>query len=225
MIRGLAIVMVALVASVLGGWALARALVSWRAERRRRGVMLAAQREADLREQAARRESRERAQDALEDAEKAGPDDFSARLEAALFRVRQIPPLKPVTASAPGGEVTITLGPQVVPTITCECCGLAWRAGVSAPEPVEFRQDYTYDEANRLRTVTTTTRVETRFPTPEPVREHPLGWTVVGLPGDALCAVSPDREHVDRFDVAACGWTRMPAWASLHREAVAAVGR
>jgi hypothetical protein len=67
-LRLVALSVLALVALVLGGVALARALVSMREERKRKRAVLDRQREADLREQAGRREQRERAKDALGDA-------------------------------------------------------------------------------------------------------------------------------------------------------------
>ncbi len=73
MIRLAGLAVLVLAALVCAGWAFTRTLLSWRQERRRRSVVLSAQREADLREQVARRGAREAAKDAVEDAEYRDP--------------------------------------------------------------------------------------------------------------------------------------------------------
>lgn len=96
MIRVLALVVVSLLALVLGGWVLARAL-SWRAERRRVRAIRDAQREAESRDSL--RLSRERAGLELEAAER------SAIMADAVQGLRCGAPTATVTLSGVGVDL------------------------------------------------------------------------------------------------------------------------
>lgn len=138
MIRALGVAaLLALVVAALG-YAVVSSLLAWRDERRRRGLVLGAQREADLREQARRRDTRAWAKDAIAEASGDG------------------------------------------------------------------------------------------------MRAHPLGWTVVGLGGGRLAAISPAGDvsggigipayRVDEWSRAANGWLRCTRGDRVWREAVQALG-
>jgi hypothetical protein len=218
-IRLVALSVLALVALVLGGVALARALVSMRAERKRKRAVLDRQREADLREQAQRRQAREQAKDALGyppvmsntpgvtlyAAVKADLEAFDARRKAE--DARDIEDARAALAD-----------PENRPALA----DLRWTWTTGG---------YVETDNTGAQARTWTTTIENSQPVlvPEPARSHPLGWTVVALPGGVLCAVSVDtvyhsRHAVDRYDSPSRAWVRLTRGERLWREAVAALG-
>lgn len=139
MIRLVALALLALLGLVVGGVALARSLLSWRAERRRRKVMQDAQREADCRESAARRFSRERAMAEVEAAERAQKRADELRREADI-RVASFPPPR----GRPYYMTPETLGllramPQAPDDDESEECGPP--VAIKAGDLVEIRPD------------------------------------------------------------------------------------
>jgi hypothetical protein len=229
-IRLVGLVVLALLALAVGGYALVRGLLSWRAERRKRQVMRDAQREAESRDSL--RLSRQKARQALAVAR---AEDLQRQEREArdAARVEAYPRGRPVTINQETLDRLAAM-PQA-PDDSGE-----WPA-IKAGGLVEVRSDgmvcLASQESVSWLGCASTTRTdggdfsirEVSLVPPEPA--HPLGWTVVALSGARLAAVSPPTNvddmppyKVDRYESPACAWSRVFAGDPIWREAVEAVG-